>query len=1193
LTMVGDWNGLVNLFKRKVERSYDPRERAELWRRSGSVQDELINDVQGAIRAYNEALQEVDDDALSLASLDDLYGRVEDHQALADVLKRRAELVEDPSERLDVNLRLGSVLSERLRKPRKAIDAYTRALDDDPSRMDALVALSSLYAGESMWAELLENLRRQLDLARDQPARLGLLYAVGQVHDEHLSEFDEAVESYREALTLDPAHEASIRALMRIGEQNELRARVEEILEPILRTGGRWDELATLLSRGISSIADPSERQQRLMRLAEIHERGRSDLAAAFDAVSEALVQDADEPRLPEEVERLAAALSTWDRAVDVLSHRAAKASEPEISRDLYRRVAQISERELHDVPRTIQFYELALVRGGDHDDVLLELDRLYSQVERYEELGDIIERRVAFASGGETIELLLRLGELRETRFGDLRSALNAYREVLSREPGEARATASLERLLSDRQLAPEVVELLEASYRHGDDVARIAKLYEARLSLADTEPERARLLADLASLYENDLSDPSRAAETLRRAFEADPTDFGLLDEVERVAHAAARFDVLSGLVEAAVQSAALSRIDRRDLWMRAAAWYRERLVDLPKSEHALRQAIVLDAEYEPAHEALVSLLRGEGRHRDLVDALFAWADREPDRVIAVERFTEAAVIAETAAGQPERALEGYDRVLALDATQLGALDALIRIHEASGKLGKVAQLYDRRIDAEEDASVRIGLRHRAATLRAGQLEDRDGAIRLELKNLDEEPANSEALDALELLYEQTERYGELAKLLKRRLEVADNVGERTRARVRLALVSEQRLGDRSRAIDELRDIVNEVPSHVEANAALERLLESEQRWSQLVEQLERRTEVAHDAGDSATELLVLMRLGEILETRLDDRSRAADFYERVLERDASHVDALRSLARLYLMGGEPARAADLLERLLTRLGGAELVEAAYALAEIAERELAAPSRAEAALKRALEAELRQAETRERLLALYARTGEHASLAALLAEEAEQSHDAAKKVAFLRRGADLYRDKLSDPARAASLLEAASQLAPDDRNVLIPLAELYLAAGRQADAVPVLQKVVASYGGRRVKELAVYHRLLAKAYRGAGDTARALTELDAAYRVDLTNVGVLADLGLLAFELGDLERAQKTFRGLLLQKLDRDAPISKADVYYYLGDISRQQGDKPKAVSMLERAIAEQSTHAQARALLATLKA
>jgi len=156
-----------------------------------------------------------------------------------------------------------------------------------------------------------------------------------------------------------------------------------------------------------------------------------------------------------------------------------------------------------------------------------------------------------------------------------------------------------------------------------------------------------------------------------------------------------------------------------------------------------------------------------------------------------------------------------------------------------------------------------------------------------------------------------------------------------------------------------------------------------------------------------------------------------------------------------------------------------------------------------------------------------------------------------------------------------------------------LVPLAELYILDGRLGESIPVLQRVVASFGGRRVKEVALYHRMLARAYRGVGDADRALSELDAAYKVDLTNVGVLADLGLLAFEQGDLDRAQKTFRGLLLQKLERDAPITKADVYYYLGDISRQQGDRPKAISMLERAIAEQSSHANARTLLASLKA
>jgi tetratricopeptide (TPR) repeat protein len=569
-----------------------------------------------------------------------------------------------------------------------------------------------------------------------------------------------------------------------------------------------------------------------------------------------------------------------------------------------------------------------------------------------------------------------------------------------------------------------------------------------------------------------------------------------------------------------------------------------------------------------------------------------LFTWAERESDRVVAVERFTEAAVIAETAAGQTERALAGYERVLSIDPGQLGALDALIRIHEASGKLGKVVQLYERRIEAEEDALARVELRHKAARLRSEQLDDRDGAIRLELANLEDDPTNLAALDALEQLYRETERYPELVKLLTRRLEVADSVSERTRVRVNLALIAEQQLGDRERAIGELREIVAEEPAHEAANVALERLLEQQQRWDELTAQLERRVDLARDAGDPG-ELALLLRLGALAEDRLHDRTRALSFYERAAEREPTSVAALRSLARLYLVGGEPERAAQQLENLLAQLSGAEKVEAAYALAEIAERELHSTERAEAALRTALAVGERAQESRERLLALYERTGAHAQLAQLLAQEAERATDTAHKVAFLRRGAELYRDKLNDAANAATLLERAAQLVPDDRSVLIPLSELYLSSGREADAIPTLQKVVASFGGRRSKELAVYHRSLARAYRHGGNLDKALAELDAAYKVDLTNVGVLADLGMLAYEQGDLERAQKTFRGLLLQKLDRDAPISKADVYFYLGEISRQQGDKPKAISMLERALAEQSSHPRARALLTQLKA
>jgi tetratricopeptide (TPR) repeat protein len=163
--------------------------------------------------------------------------------------------------------------------------------------------------------------------------------------------------------------------------------------------------------------------------------------------------------------------------------------------------------------------------------------------------------------------------------------------------------------------------------------------------------------------------------------------------------------------------------------------------------------------------------------------------------------------------------------------------------------------------------------------------------------------------------------------------------------------------------------------------------------------------------------------------------------------------------------------------------------------------------------------------------------------------------------------------------------------QLAPGDRDTAAALCDLYIAAGREKDAIPVLEQVIASYGGRRAKEVAGYEHRLGRAYEGTGNADEAYKHYDAAFRIDLTSVPVLRDLGRLCLARGDLDRAQKTYRALLLQKLGDDAGIHKADVYYYLGEISVKRGDKAKAKAMLERAISEGGQHEKASALLAQL--
>ena len=209
------------------------------------------------------------------------------------------------------------------------------------------------------------------------------------------------------------------------------------------------------------------------------------------------------------------------------------------------------------------------------------------------------------------------------------------------------------------------------------------------------------------------------------------------------------------------------------------------------------------------------------------------------------------------------------------------------------------------------------------------------------------------------------------------------------------------------------------------------------------------------------------------------------------------------------------------------------------------------------------------------------------------MLDDELGETPSDAGRLELLRVISDVYRDKLDDPAMAATYLERAVELDSEDRSVLVPLCDLYIAAGRQQDAVPILRNIIESYGRQRSKELAQHHHRLGQALQAAGDVQGALDAYDAAYKIDLTNVAILRDLGKLTHGQGDLGRAQKSFRALLLQKLEPNSGIEKAEVYYYLGDIAAKQGDTRKAITMLERSLAEDKSHQGAADLLAELKA
>src|SRR5579863_1274966 len=115
-------------------------------------------------------------------------------------------------------------------------------------------------------------------------------------------------------------------------------------------------------------------------------------------------------------------------------------------------------------------------------------------------------------------------------------------------------------------------------------------------------------------------------------------------------------------------------------------------------------------------------------------------------------------------------------------------------------------------------------------------------------------------------------------------------------------------------------------------------------------------------------------------------------------------------------------------------------------------------------------------------------------------------------------------------------------------------------------------------------------------------GNRARALVELDTATRVDPQNPEILRALAQLARDDGQLDRAERSYRALLVvlrrkeetAERGRSAGIARSDVLLELSAIASQQGEAERASEILESALeAASRSEFEQEALERTLRA
>src|SRR6185436_2186214 len=264
--------------------------------------------------------------------------------------------------------------------------------------------------------------------SRDPSAVFALQFRLGQTLQVQLDDKRGAVEVYRDILQENPTHQQTLAALEDMFHAGHLQVEIGGVLEPLYEAAGEYEKLHAIEEVELKKLSGP-DRQGMYQRLAELAETRLYDQQKALHWWSEALIEDPRWDRALEESERLAGATAAWDEMVTAYTRALERTSDRQVQRMTLLRMARVHEFELGDAANATNTHLRVLEIDPRDPDALAALDRLYLGAGMYDDLAEILRRRIEVVQDpDEQIELYFRRGAIFSDALADLDQALACY---------------------------------------------------------------------------------------------------------------------------------------------------------------------------------------------------------------------------------------------------------------------------------------------------------------------------------------------------------------------------------------------------------------------------------------------------------------------------------------------------------------------------------------------------------------------------------------------------------------------------------------------------------------------------------------------------------------------------------------------------------------------------------------------
>ncbi|MFW5968521.1 MAG: tetratricopeptide repeat protein, partial [Persicimonas sp.] len=545
------WDQLRGIYDRQLELAETTEQIEELQFRIAVLHERLLDEPHEAIDVLKEMLAERPDNLRAVRMLERLYRGQQMWHEVSDNLQRELELVE-PEDENEVKNRLAEVLAEHLDEYDEAVDLYEEVLEDDSGNERAIAALEELmrqdrpsaarasrileplYVERDDFERVIEALEVQADFADEVDEQVELLHRIAELHEERAGRTEAAFDTYCRALSVRVDDEETLEHLYRIADAIAY-----------------WDELAVRLEGEAESQVDPEVKRDLLWRAASVCIENLDDLERAAELLRRVHDLFAEDLETVEKLEELYRKLQDFERLVDILVIKAELVDEGDQKKELWYQAATTYEEVLEQPSEAVEVYRRVLEFDEADAHSIDRLEVLFTELERWQELLEVYERKLELADDDEARkDLLYAMGPIYREHLDAPFEAIETYRKILEIDDAELAALEKLDELLAETDQFNELLEVLER-----------------QMELVALDEDRLDLQYRVGRLWEEQLGDALRAIEVYREVLDEDPTHAAtteaLEDLITRGEYEAQAAEVLQPIYEEADEWEKLVRI------------------------------------------------------------------------------------------------------------------------------------------------------------------------------------------------------------------------------------------------------------------------------------------------------------------------------------------------------------------------------------------------------------------------------------------------------------------------------------------------------------------------------------------------------------------------------------------------------------------------------------------------------